>query len=184
MRETLGVQLVKRRHQATGIRGIKDKPSTNAEWALKPPAIEGVQFREVKNVITPTSVVKEGYRTDWGFPTREIRHLMSVTARPNAILAWHRHAIQTDHVFVVHGTFRAALYDGREDSPSFQTVETFMLSHLRPGLLLIPPGVWHGFQNLDGWEGIYINFFDREYQYDDPDEYKLPYDTDKIPFRF
>jgi hypothetical protein len=31
---------------------------------------------------------------------------------------------------------------------------------------------------------ILLNYFDREYQYEDPDEYKLPLDSPHIPYSF
>ena len=49
---------------------------------------------------------------------------------------------------------------------------------------MIPPGIWHGFKNVSGDVAMFINYFDREYRYSDPDEYKLPPNTDEIPFSF
>lgn len=163
---------------------VKDMQSSTPDWDLKPLKIQGVRFRECKNIVTNNSVTKEVYRSDWALHDREIRHIISVTALPDAVLAWHQHLIQTDHFFPVDGTFLAALYDDRENSPSYRQLDVLRLSNLRPGVLVIPPGIWHGFKNLTGREATFINYFDREYQYADPDEYKLPANTDKIPFSF
>jgi dTDP-4-dehydrorhamnose 3,5-epimerase len=162
----------------------KDTQSATPAWELKPPKLQGVIFKECKNIITANSIVKEVYRRDWEMHDRDIKHIISVTAWPDAVLAWHQHLIQTDHVVAIDGTFTAVLFDDREGSPTYRQVEVLRLSNFRPGVLVIPPGVWHGFKNITGKEATFLNYFDREYQYDDPDEYRLPWDTDKIPYRF
>jgi dTDP-4-dehydrorhamnose 3,5-epimerase len=163
---------------------VKDRPSANAAWELAPPTISGVQVKDVRNMLTANSAIAEAYRQDWGLHDRQIRHIITVSVWPGAVLAWHLHRIQTDHLFAVSGTFQAALYDDREDSPTYRVLNVLRLSNLRPGVLVIPPGVWHGFKNLTGQEAHFINYFDHAYRYDDPDEYKLPPDTDLIPFSF
>jgi dTDP-4-dehydrorhamnose 3,5-epimerase len=164
--------------------GKKDPQSTDAAWNMPAPPIEGLLFHEIRNVVTERSIVRELYRKDWRLHDREIRHMISVTCWPQQIMGWHKHLLQTDHVFVVHGTFKAVLYDDRDDSRTRGTVHVMQLSDMRPGVLLIPPGIWHAFRNLTPDVGILINYFDREYQYDDPDEYKLPPDTPEIPYTF
>jgi dTDP-4-dehydrorhamnose 3,5-epimerase len=162
----------------------KDAASTDAAWTLPPPKISGVQLKEIKNMVTANGAVKEAYREDWGLHDRPIKHVITVTAWPNAVLAWHLHRFQTDHVFAVDGTFQVALFDQREGSPSFGELDVLRLSNLRPGVLVIPPGVWHGLKNITGREATFLNYFDRAYCYDDPDEYRLPPENDVIPFSF
>ena len=58
------------------------------------------------------------------------------------------------------------------------------LSELWPESLVIPPGIWHGFKNVSGDVAMFISYFDREYRYSDPNENKLPPNTDEIPFSF
>jgi dTDP-4-dehydrorhamnose 3,5-epimerase len=55
---------------------------------------------------------------------------------------------------------------------------------MRPQLLVVPPSVWHGVQNLSTDVSAFVNFFDREYDYEDPDDWRLPPDTAEIPYRF
>lgn len=167
-----------------GTNGIKDRQSTDAAWSMPSLQIQGLHFHETKNVLTEKAVIREGYRKDWGLHEHEIRHMISVTGWPGEVLGWHKHLIQTDHIFVVHGTFQGVLYDDRDDSPTRGAIAQMRLSDLRPGVLVIPPGIWHAFRNLTPEPAILINYFDREYDYEDPDEYKLPLDTDLIPYRF
>jgi dTDP-4-dehydrorhamnose 3,5-epimerase len=52
----------------------------------------------------------------------------------------------------------------------------------RPFLVVIPPGVWHGLQNLGSQEALVLNMPTNPYNYEDPDHYRLPYDTPEIPY--
>jgi dTDP-4-dehydrorhamnose 3,5-epimerase len=52
----------------------------------------------------------------------------------------------------------------------------------RPAFLIIPVGAWHGLQNLGSTDALLLNFPTRGYDYQDPDPYRLPRDTDQIPY--
>jgi dTDP-4-dehydrorhamnose 3,5-epimerase len=164
--------------------GDKAPQSTDANWTLKESPIQGVIFRESNNMLTERCVIRECYRKDWRLHDREIKHIIAVSSWPQQILGWHKHLIQTDHLFPLKGSFKAVLFDDRDDSPSRGRVYVLQLSDLRPGVLVIPPGIWHAFQNLTAEPAILLNYFDREYQYNDPDEYKLPPGSPEIPYSF
>ena len=51
-------------------------------------------------------------------------------------------------------------------------------------LLSVPPSVWHDVQNLSTDVSCFVNMFDKPYDYDNPDEYRLPVDTAHIPYPF
>ena len=57
--------------------------------------------------------------------------------------------------------------------------------------LIEPPGVsWLGdverckALNISPEPALLLNLVNRAYQYEDPDHWRLPLDTDKIPYRF
>ena len=79
---------------------------------------------------------------------------------------------------------RVVLYDARGDSPTRGQMNEFRIGTVRPGLIVIPPGVWHGVQNLHDGPSTLVNLVDRAYRYDDPDHWRLPPDTAEIPYRF
>jgi len=164
--------------------GTKDPQTTDADWRLSDSPIRGVVFRESSNIVTARSVVRECYRKDWALHDREIRHIIAVSSWPRQIMGWHKHLIQTDHLFPIKGSFKAVLYDDRDDSPSYRAIHVLQLSDLRPGVLVIPPGIWHAFENLTAEPATLLNYFDREFCYEDPDEYKLPLDSPEIPYSF
>jgi len=113
-----------------------------------------------------------------------VDQVFQVTLEPGAVSAWHAHRLTTDRIFVNAGMVTVALYDGREDSSTFGRVNEFRAGALRPMLLVIPPRVWHGVHNAGASPASLINVVDRAYAYDDPDHWALPWDSDRIPYRF
>ena len=59
-----------------------------------------------------------------------------------------------------------------------------VLSEYRRGLINIPAGVWHAERNLGQTDAVVINFPTMPYDHSSPDKYRLPLDTDRIPYRF
>jgi len=77
---------------------------------------------------------------------------------------------------------KLALYDPREDSPTKGEVDEFFIGEHNPLLVHVPAGVYHGWKCISESEAIVINTVSRPYNYEDPDEHRLPYDTDRIPY--
>ena len=162
----------------------KDKGHVNPNWEFKYDLIDGVRLKDVRNIVTKNGITRELYRPDWKLTEGTVQHMIHVTLNGKAVSAWHMHEIQTDHIFVLQGHVMLALFDDREKSPTRGKVNSFNLSPMRPTLIRIPPGVWHGLANMDQTQCSFINFFDRPYEYETPDEWRLPWNTDKIPFKF
>jgi dTDP-4-dehydrorhamnose 3,5-epimerase len=163
----------------------KDAAHVTPEWEVaREDLIEGVRTYEVKNIITRNGVTTEILREDWGVVAGPVRHAIHVSLHGGAISAWHMHELQTDHIFAIAGALKAVLYDSREDSPTHGVVNEFRLHPMRPTLLAIPPGVWHGLENVSPETSCFINYFDHAYNYENPDEWRLPADTQDIPYRF
>ena len=60
--------------------------------------------------------------------------------------------------------------------------EVHNLTRESPGLLLIPPGVWHADQNWGDDDVIIMNFPTRPFDRENPDKYRLDPHSEKIPF--
>jgi dTDP-4-dehydrorhamnose 3,5-epimerase len=162
----------------------KDPPHMTPDWELKRDLIDGVKVREVRNVVTSNGVTTELFRRDWGIVDYEIPQIIHVALSGRAVSAWHMHREKTDHLFVVAGHLKVVLYDDRPGSPTRGQVDVFTLSPMRPQLLVVPASIWHGVQNLSNEVSTFVNFFDREYDYEDPDDWRLPPDTTEIPYSF
>ncbi len=164
---------------------IKDAQSITAAWdPLAMTLIAGVQVREVKHVVKGNGRLMEIYREDWQLDDLPVAQVFEVMMVPGCISAWHAHEHTTDRLFVTRGVMRIVLYDGREDSPTFGLVNEFRLGAMRPALVVVPPKVWHGVQNIDNEPACLLNLVDQAYRYEDPDHWRVPHDTPAIPYRF
>jgi dTDP-4-dehydrorhamnose 3,5-epimerase len=107
---------------------------------------------------------------------------------PGRIRAWGLHQKSTDRLFVVSGLVTIVVFDGRRDSPTSGRVNEFTLSEKNPGLLIIPPNLYHGWKNIGMSEAIIINMPTRIYNYEAPDALDLPRSAEAaartIPYRW
>jgi dTDP-4-dehydrorhamnose 3,5-epimerase len=169
----------------TTLGGQKDAASITSDWNARQDPIAGVRAREVKNVIKGNGdVLCEIFRRDWLLDEGVIDQVFQSVINPGNISAWHVHQHTTDRLFVSQGLLRIVLYDAREDSPTCERINEYRYGAGRPALLIIPPGVWHGVQNISDTPALLVNLVDRAYCYEDPDHWRLPLDTEKIPYRF
>ena len=162
----------------------KDQQSVDSKGKQSISLLDGVSKYEVPNIVTRNGITTEMFRPEWPVGPDHVRHMIHVQLRPDAISAWHMHEYQTDTFFVSRGSIKLVLFDDREESPTRGELNVFHLSRFRPIVLTVPPGVWHGLQNLENSESCFINYFDRPYSYEDPDEWRLPLDTEQIPYSF
>ncbi len=58
---------------------------------------------------------------------------------------------------MVSGLVTIVVFDGRRDSPTSGRVNELTLSEKNPGLLIIPPNLYHGWKNIGTSEAIIIN---------------------------
>lgn len=104
------------------------------------------------------------------------------TAHPGVVKAWHAHRLQTDFFTVLSGRARFVLYDMRPDSRTRGQLQEFLLGRDRLQLITIPPGVYHGFKCVGEQEVMALNCPTRPYNAQEPDELRLPPDSDQIPY--
>lgn len=143
--------------------------------------IEGVKVKRLRVVPDERGRVMEILRCDDPMFT-QFGQVYMTTTYPKVIKAWHMHKFQEDNIAVVKGMLKLALYDPREDSPTKGEVEEFFIGEHNPLLVHIPAGVYHGWKCISESEAIVINTVSRPYNHENPDEHRLPYDTDQIPY--
>jgi dTDP-4-dehydrorhamnose 3,5-epimerase len=163
----------------------KDQQSVTSDWNSLQDAIEGVRVREMKNVIKSCGdVLCEVFRREWMLDDGDVDQVFQSVMNPGSISAWHVHHLTTDRLFASHGALQIVLFDGREHSPTYGRINEFRFGSLRPALLIIPPGVFHGVRNISPEPALLLNLVNRAYRYEEPDHWRLPPDSDKIPYRF
>jgi dTDP-4-dehydrorhamnose 3,5-epimerase len=160
----------------------KDGQLVTKDWQKIDPQIEGVVVREVLHVPRDHGVITEMFRSEWDPTGLPIVHIYQSRLFPAAIGAWSCHAGTTDRLFVNQGHVKIVLYDGREESKSFRRVVELHAGDARPCFAVIPSGVWHGLQNLGPADALIINCPTNAYSYEDPDHYRLPFDSAEIPY--
>lgn len=102
---------------------------------------------------------------------------------PGAIKGWKRHREQSQTFAVPSGRIEFVLYDGRENSPSFEAVERFVLG--RPDeykLLHVPPGIWYAFAGRSNAPSLVANLADIPHRLEESD--RLPLNAPGIPYRW
>jgi dTDP-4-dehydrorhamnose 3,5-epimerase len=104
------------------------------------------------------------------------------TTYPGVVKAWHLHKVQDDNFCCVKGMVKLVLFDGRDDSPTKGTVMEHFIGEHNPVLVLVPPGVHHGWKCISERESIVINIPSEPYNRESPDEYREPWDSPTIPY--
>ncbi|OPX30981.1 MAG: dTDP-4-dehydrorhamnose 3,5-epimerase [Candidatus Latescibacteria bacterium 4484_181] len=143
--------------------------------------IEGVKIKKLKVIPDERGRLMEILRGDEQIFQR-FGQVYMTTTYPGVIKAWHYHKIQTDNIAVVKGMLKVALYDPREGSSTRGEVDQFFIGEHNPLLIQVPPQVYHGWKCISEQEAIVINCPTEPYNYKNPDEYRLPFDTDQIPY--
>ncbi len=101
---------------------------------------------------------------------------------PGVVRAWHWHEHQEDYFCCIQGMIQVPLYDMRQDSPTFGELNEFFLGEHNPIVLRIPRGVAHGYKTLGVVPSLLLNFPTRPYNREQPDEYRLPWNSEQIPY--
>jgi dTDP-4-dehydrorhamnose 3,5-epimerase len=162
--------------------GTRDPQTVSAGGRRATPLkIAGVHIHELGNVITRSGFMTEVFRTDWSVVGISVHQINWVQLSPGAVTDWHAHAKQTDHLVGVGGNIKLALWDGRDTSPSRGATEIVRMGAIRPVMVIVPPGVWHGLRNESGEPAGYINIIDELYDHKNPDNWRLPPRSADIP---
>lgn len=127
--------------------------------------IEGVIIRPIVAHVDDRGWLAELFRRD----ELEVDHApamgyVSVT-RPGVGRGPHEHVHQTDvFCFVGPGSFEVLLWDNRDNSPSMGVNQSILVGEDMPTIVVIPPGVVHGYRNISPVDAMVINLPNRLYR--------------------
>jgi dTDP-4-dehydrorhamnose 3,5-epimerase len=145
--------------------------------------IEGVAVEKLRVVPDERGRLTEILRSDSVLFNR-FGQVYATTTYRGVIKAWHKHRTQEDNVTCLTGMIKLVLYDGRESSATRgEIMEVFVGEH-NPVLVHIPAGVFHGWKCISEQEACMVNVPTELYDYQDPDEYRLPVDSHEIPYEW
>lgn len=91
---------------------------------------------------------------------------------PGVTKAWHRHAKQTDFWICATGNLKAGIFR-EQDGQSWSVV----FGEKRPGLLIIPPSLWHGATVVGPASAGLLYYVTHAYNPECPDEQRRPADS-------
>lgn len=157
---------------------VPKRSDVRASGELRVDPINGLRYRLTRPVPHEDGHVIEIARDDWELVSEPIRQVHMTTTLPGRVRAWGLHRKTTDRLFVASGLVHVVCWDGREGSPTFGRLNQFTFSDRNPGLVLIPPDVYHGWKNIGTSEAIVLNMPTRPYTYDEPDALDLPWDAE------
>ena len=100
------------------------------------------------------------------------------------VKGWGLHKLHEDRYFVVRGEMELVTYDPRPESSTYGKICKVYLSAAQPRLVNVPRNVWHADHNIGVEDVIVVNFPTIQYDHSSPDKYRLPIDTDLIPYDF
>jgi dTDP-4-dehydrorhamnose 3,5-epimerase len=166
------------------LEGTKDTQSVTASWDFTQALIDGVTLFEVKNVLADHRRLTEVFRAEWEPSRLPVLQVYQVCLSPGFVSDWNCHKSNLDRLFIGTGHIKLVLFDGRQNSRSIGRINELHLGEARPGLVAIPPGVWHGFQCFGPASGLIVSLPSQPFDYESPDHYRLPSDTPEIPYRW
>lgn len=143
--------------------------------------IYGVVIKKLKVIPDERGRLMELLRSDDNF-FKKFGQVYMTTAYPGVVKGWHYHKKQYDNMAVVKGMMKIVLYDSRKESATFGEINEIFAGIHNPVLVHIPPFVYHGFKCISESEAIVINTPTEEYNYQEPDEFRLPAHDNDIPY--
>jgi dTDP-4-dehydrorhamnose 3,5-epimerase len=165
------------------------KPSSvDADGRRRGLLIAGVKFRSTRPVPHEAGHVTEVIRAGWDELDAPVAQVHLTTTLPGRVRGWGIHRVLTDRLFVAQGMLKLVVFDGRENSPTLGLVNEFTLSEMSPGLLVIPPFLYHGWKNIGVNEALLLSMPDKLFDYETPDVLMLPWDSEAaarlIPYQW
>jgi len=125
--------------------------------------IDGVHAVQLVKHVDWRGYLIETFRMD--ILPNEVQPQMSYVSytEPGVARGPHEHREQTDmFAFIGPGNFKVKLWDNREQSQSFGNVTTYFAGIDNPLLVVVPPGVVHGYKNISRTErGMVLNYPDK-----------------------
>jgi len=143
--------------------------------------IDGVKVKKLKVIPDERGRLMEILRADDEF-FEKFGQVYLTTAYPGVVKGWHYHKEQADNMAVVEGMMKIVLYDGRKKSETYGEINEIIAGIHNPVLVHIPAFVCHGFKCISENEALVVNIPTEVYNYDQPDEYRLPAHSGRIKY--
>ena len=145
--------------------------------------IDGVLVKKLSPILDERGYLQECFRSDWPM-FKKFGQAYITVAFPNVVKAWHYHKIQTDNMVCIVGNAKLVLSDDRKESSTYKEINEIFFGEKNPLLVTIPPNIWHGFKAVGNKKMMVLNVPTELYNYTEPDEYRLPYNSEEIDYNW
>ena len=125
--------------------------------------IEGVKIKKLNKYNDERGWLTEIYRHD------ELDYIPAMSyvslTKPGVVRGPHEHVYQSDcFVFIGPGAFSLYLWDRRNDSKTKDAHINLEVGEDNPSLVIVPPGVVHGYKCISEIDAVSINLPDKLYK--------------------
>lgn len=151
---------------------------------LAPKFLEGMSFRPSTAIHDDRGHLVEVFDNRWDWSREAYPQGYLSTLLPGVVKGWALHKTHEDRYFLVAGKVLVVTFDPRPGSSTYGQLCKTILSADRPGIFNIPRFVWHADWNIGTQDAVLMNLPTVPYDHANPDKYRLPLDTDLIPFSF
>lgn len=140
--------------------------------------LKGIRIRNLKKNIDNRGFFSEIIREDWEEFTcgdKIVQTSLSMSY-PGVVRAWHRHLRgQIDYIVALKGIVKVCVYDENTGQ-----LNEFILKEDKLQILRVDGKFWHGTENIGSGPSWTLYLTTKLYDYRNPDEDRLPSDSDKI----
>ncbi len=125
--------------------------------------IEGVKIKDLSKFTDERGWLAEVYRQDELDYSPAMSYISQT--KSGVIRGPHEHVYQTDcFIFPGPGDFEVHLWDRRKNSKTFEQYQKVEAGADSPKMVIVPPGVVHGYKCVSTENGLSINLPDKLYK--------------------
>lgn len=126
--------------------------------------LEGVILKELNKNLDSRGWLAECFRSDeLNMLHLPVMSYVSMTL-PQISRGPHEHLFQTDYFCFFNSLFKVHLWDNQKTSKTYGHESIFYLGEANPAILIVSPGIIHGYKNVGDKEGLVLNFPNKLYR--------------------
>jgi dTDP-4-dehydrorhamnose 3,5-epimerase len=163
---------------------VQDRQTVTPDGKRLTQLPEGITFKECVTHVDERGTLCEIFDPRWGWHKDPVVYAYTFTIRPGVTKGWVMHKNQEDRLILLAGEMEMVLYDDREGSSTYGLVAKVTFSEYNRRLMNLPAGIWHAATNIGNKDVVMVNLPTRPYDHANPDKYRLPLNTDRIPYTF
>ncbi|MEM7143549.1 MAG: dTDP-4-dehydrorhamnose 3,5-epimerase [Verrucomicrobiota bacterium] len=165
-------------------RALKEEQSVTQTGSSVSTLAHGVSTHPIVTHHDERGSVGELYDPRWNWHADPLISSTFVTIHPGKVKGWALHDVMEDRFALLSGKAEFVFFDDRDGSPTKGSISKIIISENDRQVIRVPTGLWHAVHNIGPNDVVIINFPTQPYQYEDPDKYRLPLNTDLIPYKF